>query len=93
MPEFNISFLDVERVKPNRVITADYYKLENGWFTFKDNLHKVIYDLSAQVVQSIERIDIKDESNHKVIINVAKPITRTSAVKIAKSLESTSRIA
>lgn len=38
-------------------VEAGYYKLDDGWFTFKTEDHKAVLTANAEDVRSVERVE------------------------------------
>ena len=43
--------------RPPKAIKAHYYKLENNWFSFKDERHNTLVDIDESSVEMIERTE------------------------------------
>lgn len=65
MPRFQVK--DARGGHSPVVVHAAYYKHEEGWTTFKDDSHKVLYDIPDMSVGSIERLPDLNTTEHHLV--------------------------
>lgn len=73
MSNFKIEF-NAAAGRSEMTVEADYYKLEDNWFTFKDAAHKSLMDVCATDVAYIQRVDV--EADIDPTSNVIRPFVQ-----------------